>query len=182
MRLSRLTLLLTTVFAMPVAYAEDHPEHPKPPPPEELFKTIDANHDGVLSKDEFAQGMEALHKRMGPPPRGDDGERRPPPPHDGDNRSGEHQPPNGGGDDRRPPPPGDGRDEKSGAADHGARDGGAPKDGGAPRDGGQKKGGPGKQLDEAFTAADGDKSGTLTLEEFKAALKALRPPPRRADD
>ena len=176
---ARIPLLLTALFAVPWAAAAEHPEPPKPPAPEELFKTMDSNHDGVLSKDEFAQGMEALHKRMGPPPRGEDGEHRPTPPKDGDQQGGERKPPKSGDGERRPPPPRD-EDGKDGAHRPPPPKEGDEKAGGGP-EGGQKKGGPGKKLDAAFTSSDADKSGTLTLEEFKAALKAMRPP-RREDD
>ena len=175
---TRIPLLLTALFAVPWAAAAEHPEPPKPPAPEELFKTMDSNHDGVLSKEEFTQGMEALRKRMGPPPRGEDGERRPPPPKDGDDQTGEHKPPKTGDGEHRPPPPRDDDSQDSERRPPPPKDGDE-KSGGA--EGASKKGGPGKKLDAAFTSADADKSGTLTLEEFKTALKALRPP-RREDD
>ena len=104
---------------------DQHP--PRPPSPENLFKELDTNGDGALSKEEFVGGMEKRRQQHHKPPKGEsDGQSRPPkPPSDG----GEHRP-------------------------------------------------KGLKPDEAFTKADANNDGKLTLDEMKAALTLMPRPPR----
>lgn len=111
---------------------DQHP--PRPPAPENLFKELDTNGDGALSKEEFVGGMEKRRQHHPKPPKGEgEGQNRPP------------KPP--GGEDRKPP-----------------------TEGGEHRPKGLKP-------DEAFTKADANNDGKLTLEEMKAALKLMPRPP-----
>lgn len=152
----------------------EHKEPPRPPAPEKLFERLDADKDQVLSRAEFIRGMAELHRRAqqgGEKPDGAGDGKRPPRPEGhpehppGDGAGKEHPKPpahedegDGDGDDKRPPhPPKEGK--------------GGEGEGGRPPGG--EHGGP---LEGAFDKADADKSGTLTLEEFKVALKSMPHP------
>lgn len=159
--------LLTPFFAVLVATsisAGDQPEGegkepPRPPAPEKIFERLDADKDQALSRAEFIHGMVDMRRRAqqgGDKPGADGDGKRPPRP---ERPPGEDQD-KGEGDGKCPPahPPKEG------------------KEGEGKRPPGGEQGNP---LEGAFDKADADKSGTLTLEEFKAALKNRPRPPAR---
>ena len=176
--------ILTPFFAVLVATSisagdqpkGEHKEPPRPPAPEKLFERLDTDKDQLLSRAEFIRGMAELHRRaqQGKEKSGADGAgdgKHPPRPEGhpgnspGDGAEKEHQKPpahekEGGGasDGKRPPHPP--KEDKGGEGEDGRPPGG-------------EHGGP---LEGAFDKADADKSGTLTLEEFKAALESLPHP------
>jgi EF hand len=182
----------------------EHKEPPRPPAPEKLFERLDTDKDQVLSRAEFIRGMVELHRRAqqgGEKPDGAGDGKRPPrpegrpehPPGDGEGK--EHPKPpahegGGDGDGKRPPrpehPPGDGAGKErpkppaheDGGDGDGKRPPHPPKEGkGGDGEGGRPPGGEhGGPLEGAFDKADADKSGTLTVEEFKAALESLPRP------
>lgn len=170
-----LGLLVAT--ALPAADRPDaeRPGPPHPPAPEKLFEHFDTDHDQALSRQEFIRGMAELAQRRAE--RKDGGERRPP----GEAGDGDH-PPRPPKDGERPPhPPGDGE-----RPPHPPKDGERPPR--PPGDGeGRPPHGDGEHpLENAFTKADVDKNGTLSLDEFRAALENMphpgqRPPPREGE-
>jgi hypothetical protein len=144
--------------------AEVPPENTQPDSPDgrpgTLFERFDQDHDQQLSRQEFVRGLMALRRHRAE--RGDhelpgDGEGRAPRPNGEENGGGEgegrpHRPPGQGGGEgegrpHRPPGQGDGE--------------------------GRPEGGPALGL---FDRADTDKNGSLSLEEFRAALKNLPRP------
>ena len=54
-----ITLLACALCAGTALAAGHAAKNPKPTPPVDEFKTLDTNHDGKLSKDEFAAGDKA---------------------------------------------------------------------------------------------------------------------------
>lgn len=177
--------LLTPLLAMMMVSqlsAGEHPEgeRPKGPPPGALFERFDQDGDHLLSRPEFVHGMIALQRHraeggdQGRPPRpAGDGEGRPPrPPGDGEGRP-PHPPADGEGRPPRPAGDGEGRPPRP----HGEGEG-------HPRPAGDGEGRPrpegGGPLEKAFEKGDADKSGTLTLEEFRVAMQNMpRPPANR---
>ena len=191
-------LLSLALLACPLALAEDHKAPPGPPPAEEIFAKIDADHNGSISKEEFVQHGKNMQRRGPPPggapggaPGGDKGEGRPPHPPEGGGEEGRKPPMMGGDDEDHPPqapeggkkppkgekpPKGDKSSKGEGEArpphaSEGGEEGKPPGAGGdKPRKEGMSRG------SEMFDKADTDKSGSLSLEEFKAAHKDMRPP------
>ncbi len=157
MSLRLLTPLLALMITSQLS-AGDRPEGDRPqgPPPGALFERFDQNGDHLLSRPEFMRGMAELQR---PRPEGGDQERPRPEGGDGEGRP---RPENGEGRPPRPPADGEGRPRP-------------PADGeGRPRPEG------GGQLEKAFDKGDADKSGTLTHEEFRAAMQSMpRPPANR---
>lgn len=180
-----LALSLTGLLPAGDAPKGERPGPPPGPPPGALFERFDQDHNQQLSRPEFVRGMIALHNRRaeggdrprppaegeGRPPR--DGEGRPPrdgegrPPRDGENRpprDDENRPPRppaeGEGRPPRPPGEGEGRPQRP----PGEGEGRPHPEGGGP-------------LEAAFDKADADKSGSLSQDEFRAALQHLPRPP-----
>ena len=60
--------MLAMLLAAPAGQAQDGPPPPMHPP---SFDDLDTNHDGVISKDEFAAGQARMPDHMGPPPGGE---------------------------------------------------------------------------------------------------------------
>ena len=174
--------ILTPFFALLVATSisagdkpeGEHKEPPRPPAPEKLFERLDIDKDQVLSRAEFIRGMAELHRRAqqgGEKPGADgagDGKRPPRP------EGHPEQPPGDGAGKEHPKPPA----HEDGGDGDGKRPPHPPKEGkGGEGEGGRPPGGEhGGPLEGAFDKADADKSGTLTLEEFKAALESLPHP------
>ncbi len=178
-----LILALAAATALPALTAGEH-NGPPPHPPEGLFAAFDTDHDGFVSKAEFAAGLAELGRRNGPP---HDGEGpRPPqgdgprPPGDGPRPPGDGPRPPGGPGGQRPPPGGP-RPPPSGDGEGGHRPP-PPGDGGGDR---PKPPSPEERkaaIDAAFAAGDTDNSGSLDKAEFFKALQAMPKPPHPPGD
>lgn len=167
--------LLTPLLALMITgqlSAADRPEGDRPqgPPPGALFERFDQDGDHLLSRPEFVRGMVALQRQR---PEGGDQERPRRPDGAGDGEGRPPRPP-GDGEGRPPRPPGDGEGRPRPEGDGEGR----------PRPEGDGEGRPrpegGGPLEKAFEKGDADKSGTLTLEEFRAAMQSMPRPPRPA--
>ena len=181
MSLRVLTPLLALMITSQLS-AADRPEGDRPqgPPPGALFERFDQNGDHLLSRPEFVRGMAELQR---PRPEGGDQERPRRPDGDGEGRP---QRPAGDGEGRPPRPHGDGEGHPPRPAGDG--EGRPPRPAGdgeaRPRPEGDGEGRPRPEgagpLEKAFEKGDADKSGTLTREEFHAAMQSMpRPPANR---